>query len=59
MWLYTGAQIVAMRLSAGQAWAKAAAIIGVVSLLAVLAGALLNHSTLRDRYPRSKPRSGR
>lgn len=53
VWLHTGAQIVAMRLSAGQPWSKAAVILGVVSLLATLAGALLNHPTLRARYPRS------
>ena len=54
VWLHTGAQIIAMRLSAGQPWTKAAIILGVVSLLAILAGALLNHPALRARYPRSR-----
>jgi len=54
VWLHTGAQIIAMRLSAGQPWTKAAIILGVVSLVAILAGALLNHPTLHARYPRSR-----
>ncbi|WP_319242078.1 hypothetical protein [uncultured Propionivibrio sp.] len=54
VWMHTGAQIIAMRLSVGQPWTKAAIILGVVSLLAILAGALLNHPALRARYPRSR-----
>jgi len=49
-WLYTAWQLVQTRLSLGQHWALAAAILGAVALYTLLAGVLLNSRVMRERY---------
>jgi len=50
-WLYTAWQLVQLRQSLGQAWTLAAAILGAVALVSLLAGLLLNARVMRDHYP--------
>lgn len=51
-WLVTAWQLVQVRQSLGQAWMLAAAILGAVALVSMLAGLLLNARVMRDRYPK-------
>jgi len=50
IWLGTAWQIVALRLSFGQPWLRAAAILVAVAAVNVLAGGLLRSNTLQARY---------
>ena len=50
-WLTAAWQLVQARLSAGQDWTLAAAILGAVALYTLLAGLLLNSRAMRERYP--------
>lgn len=50
IWLATAWQIVALRLSFGQPWLRAAAILVAVAAVNVLAGGLLRSNTLQARY---------
>ncbi len=49
-WLYTAWQLVQMRQSFGRPWALAAAILGAVAILSLMAGLLLNSRVMRVRY---------
>ena len=50
IWLATAWQVVAMRLSFGQPWLRAAAILVAVAAINVLAGSLLFSRTVQLRY---------
>lgn len=49
-WLFTAWHLVEKRQSLGQNWALAATILGVVAVLSLLAGLLLNSRVMRERY---------
>ena len=51
-WIVTAFQIVQTRASQGRAWTTAAVILGLVATLTVVAGSLLNATSVRRRYPR-------
>ncbi len=51
IWLGTAWQIVAVRWSLGQNWRLAAAILGTVAAVSVLAGLVLRGAALQARYP--------
>jgi Na+-transporting NADH:ubiquinone oxidoreductase subunit NqrE len=50
-WMLAIVLLVQMRQQIGRPWATAALILGVVTLLTLLAGLLLNSRSLRERYP--------
>ena len=50
-WIVTLLHIIEQRQLAGRAWTTAALILGVVALLTLLAGLLLNSRSFRERYP--------
>lgn len=52
IWLYTAWQLVEVRQALGQHWALAAAILGAVALITLLAGLLLNSRVMRECYPK-------
>ncbi len=51
VWLGAALELVQMRQQMGRPWTTAAIILGVVVLLTLLAGLLLNSRSLRARYP--------
>jgi hypothetical protein len=54
-WLRTLAQSLPVRRAAGEPWARLAAILGGVALVAVLGAALLETRRLRERYRGLRP----
>ncbi len=50
-WMLVIVLLVQMRQQVGRTWTTAALILGVVALLTLLAGLLLNSRSLRERYP--------
>ena len=50
VWLETAWQIAAMRRAFGEPWLRAALILASVAAISVLAGILLNSTTLQERY---------
>jgi hypothetical protein len=52
VWILTAVHLVDQRQLAGRDWTAAAAILGAVALLTIVAGLLLNSRALRERYPR-------
>jgi len=51
-WLWTVWELVVVRRADGRPWLLAAAILLSVTALSALAGILLRHSALQERYPR-------
>ncbi|TRZ56597.1 MAG: hypothetical protein D4S02_15315 [Rhodocyclaceae bacterium] len=51
VWINAAIGIVDLRRQFGQPWLSAAAILGAVSLFTLVAGLLLNSTTIRQRYP--------
>jgi hypothetical protein len=49
-WLWTAIRLVEFRQQMGERWTAAAVILGSVALLTLVAGALLNSRTVRQRY---------
>lgn len=49
-WLIAALLLVQMRQQIGRPWTAAAVILGVVALLTLLAGLLLNSPAMRERY---------
>ncbi|MBI2315831.1 MAG: hypothetical protein HYY28_04585 [Betaproteobacteria bacterium] len=52
LWIGVALRLIEARQQAGRAWLAAAVILGSVALLSVLAGALLNSGSIRERYRR-------
>lgn len=52
IWILTALHLVDQRQLEGRPWTTAALILGAVTLLSVLAGALLNSKAIRERYSR-------
>lgn len=50
-WVVVAVALVQSRLQAGQPWKLAAAILGGVALVTLLAGVLLNSRKMKERYP--------
>ena len=51
-WINLAFQMVEQRLRFGQSWRLTAAILGVVALLTILSGVLLNSRVIIQRYPK-------
>ena len=52
IWMVTLGHIVQQRVAEGRSWTVAAIILGSVAAYTLLTGGLLNHSVVKDRYPR-------
>jgi hypothetical protein len=53
IWIATAVAIIEERLAYGRSYTAAAAILGAVAAFTLLAGALLNSRSMRERYPPS------
>lgn len=51
IWVNATLQIVQERLSSGEPWARLVIILGAVILFTVVAGLMLNSSTIKEKYP--------
>jgi len=57
IWLNTMIQLIIERVTLGQAWGGIVAILGTVTLVTVLAGALLNSPAIKARYTNTRTSS--
>ncbi|MFZ4478904.1 MAG: hypothetical protein ACOYNZ_03310 [Rhodoferax sp.] len=55
-WLGTTLTLIQYRQQTGRSWTAAAAILGAVSVITLLAGLMLNARCMRERYPFSSTR---